>query len=376
LIDGEGCISLAASRQRSRTYYNVRIDVGMTDKAMAVLEWLRLNYGGVINHFRKATEKWDSASTWRTFGARAACLLRRWMPYLVLKKEQARLAIWFEENKGISQKEKTRLHSEMKEMNRKGPRQRTSPKINPSEMFLAPFAVHADGEWWIPQMDLFTGTPSGLYCGTFPRSGGAANGIAFQRPPSAPRTSAIVSSCWLPTPTASQYGSSQNGINGVGGANERPSAGTLSLFTMAAKGLLPTPTATDAKSSGNTTTQWSSARHTGTTLTDAVVRMLPTPTARDMKGAALKRSPSSGKALTDALGATGGKLPRLSPRFVEWMMGLPLGWTEIRTSSWLNASGPTASTPSATPSSRRRRRGPGKSSMGGSSATGLGEVAP
>lgn len=46
-----------------------------------------------------------------------------------------------------------------------------------------------------------------------------------------------------PTPAATQYGSSQNGINGVGGDNERPSAGTPSLETMARKGMFPTPLA-------------------------------------------------------------------------------------------------------------------------------------
>jgi len=43
----------------------------------------------------------------------------------------------------------------------------------------------------------------------------------------------------FPTPAATRYGSSQNGINGRGGENERPSAGTPSLHTAAAQGALP-----------------------------------------------------------------------------------------------------------------------------------------
>jgi hypothetical protein len=43
----------------------------------------------------------------------------------------------------------------------------------------------------------------------------------------------------FPTPSASQYGSSQNGINGKGGEFERPSAGSPSLETMARHGDLP-----------------------------------------------------------------------------------------------------------------------------------------
>lgn len=43
----------------------------------------------------------------------------------------------------------------------------------------------------------------------------------------------------FPTPSATEYGSSQNGINGKGGAFERPSAGTPSLSTAARQGALP-----------------------------------------------------------------------------------------------------------------------------------------
>lgn len=42
-----------------------------------------------------------------------------------------------------------------------------------------------------------------------------------------------------PTPSATEYGSSQNGINGKGGEFERPSAGTPSLSTAARQGALP-----------------------------------------------------------------------------------------------------------------------------------------
>lgn len=52
-------------------------------------------------------------------------------------------------------------------------------------------------------------------------------------------TALSVSQALFPTPTAATYGSSQNGINGKGGANERPSANTPSLDTLARSGSLP-----------------------------------------------------------------------------------------------------------------------------------------
>jgi len=83
-----------------------------------------------------------------------------------------------------------------------------------------------------------------------------------------------------PTPTAEPYGSSQNGINGIGGAHERPSANTPSLDRLS-RSFLPAqvpPKAGDASSP----TGPSSHRH--------------------------------------------GK-PKLNPEFVRWLMGFPHAWT-------------------------------------------------
>ncbi len=71
----------------------------------------------------------------------------------------------------------------------------------------------------------------------------------------------------------------------------------------------------------------------------------PTPNARDMKGHSTRAARNNGRSLPNATGVTG--RIRLSPRFVEWMMGLPIGWTEI---------GPIESTHSETPSSHKPRQ--------------------
>jgi len=130
-----------------------------------------------------------------------------------------------------------------------------------------------------------------------------------------------------PTPTASEYGSSNNGCPGDG-RTEYATKGRPSLATMAkgwptpkaadgrAKGnggkrnspglqqmvsqsdpaIWPTPTAGDAKASGNRNLPGSKA-HMGTSLTDATVRSgdWTTPTSRDWKD-------SSGMAMTAADG--------------------------------------------------------------------------
>jgi hypothetical protein len=101
-----------------------------------------------------------------------------------------------------------------------------------------------------------------------------------------------------PTPTAEPYGSSQNGINGIGGANERPSANTPSLDRLSRSFLPPraTPTPGEQSSPSDST---SPLRLPPLTQTDS---NSSTPPPRLLKA-------------------------KLNPQFVEWLMGWPIGWT-------------------------------------------------
>ena len=114
--------------------------------------------------------------------------------------------------------------------------------------------------------------------------------------------------------------------------------------------MLPTPTAGDAKASGSAGYSTSSGRHSGVTLTDAVVRF-PTPRASDAdRGAcpseASRNSPSlvvaamfptprtkgldggsHARARLEEMGVPGLR-GQLNPTWVEWLMGWPPGWTD------------------------------------------------
>jgi hypothetical protein len=202
---------------------------------------------------------------------------------------------------------------------------------------------------------------------------GAAILGAAARPMSEPDASSLPD---YPTPSASSYGSSQNGINGKGGEFERPSAGTPSLETMARKGMFPTPrvtrsyrdsrhgkdyeglhsvaknwptpTASDAVKGGSTL----GLRGGGDSLT-TVVKNWATPVASMRANRTNKITPSvedgkhgkhlSAQAVTfgrpDLETVTDGKHGMaLSPLFVEAMMGLRSGWTDV--ASWATASSP------------------------------------
>jgi hypothetical protein len=104
---------------------------------------------------------------------------------------------------------------------------------------------------------------------------------------------------------------------------------TWALRTGATAGsyLLPTPTVGDSRASGNRTGSGNSKAHPGTSLTDAICRF-PTPSARDWKSGKASATTLSKNArpLNEVIEHQAGGA--LNPTWVEWLMGLPLGWTE------------------------------------------------
>jgi hypothetical protein len=80
---------------------------------------------------------------------------------------------------------------------------------------------------------------------------------------------------------------------------------------------------------------------------------IPTPVARDCKGVSTRNHSLVNEVM---MRRTGIERLRLSPHFVEWMMGLPTGWTEI---------GPSESTHSETRLYPKQRRKRGASYGGG-----------
>ena len=120
----------------------------------------------------------------------------------------------------------------------------------------------------------------------------------------------------LPTPTAST------------GGREPPGKTGRKLATVIADAFLPTPQASDADRGGRsdllTVLRGYETKHAGT---------LPTPTARDWRSG--KASPEThgrnSRPLNETVSAmAGNRSGRMNPRFREWMMSFPIGWTELK----------------------------------------------
>ena len=147
----------------------------------------------------------------------------------------------------------------------------------------------------------------------------------------------------LPTPTASEPGKieiDKSRIDPKKGINQRfyTRNGThtqKSLSRLAHWGLLPTPTASDPDK--HSTGGLHRLIVKGSKYSAGDHRNLPTPTATDAKNNPCTPSRHTGKhakCINTVIGQTEeaqqlGRKARLSPLFVEWMMGFPIGWTDL-----------------------------------------------
>ena len=150
------------------------------------------------------------------------------------------------------------------------------------------------------------------YSETWPRSGMTRSGIAYRLPPLVPLTAGTEFGSWL------------------------------------------TPRASDFKGSASPQSASGAVRRQGrpTNLPEMVQlvshRMWPTPTRHNAQETA---APSEYLRNTPTLAAQAGGA--LNPTWVEWLMGFPLGWTDLKASA--TPSSPKSPNSSATPSSKRKR---------------------
>jgi len=111
-IDGEGCIRIKRANSGGNSYY-VTLQVTNTDKSPLVL--IQNIFGGKVYFQEKGTNKivWQYYSTCNE----AIDTLRTLEGFLVCKKEQAKLAIYFHDNKGIlDNNDKKTIYQKMRDM--------------------------------------------------------------------------------------------------------------------------------------------------------------------------------------------------------------------------------------------------------------------
>jgi len=101
-FDGEGCIDtqrMYPSEAKARFYVRPRVRISQAVSGRCVIDLLTSQFGGYVA-FRKAqNSKQQDSVSWEFLDKRGIVkLLRAVEPFLVVKKEQARLVLWWIEN--------------------------------------------------------------------------------------------------------------------------------------------------------------------------------------------------------------------------------------------------------------------------------------
>lgn len=169
-----------------------------------------------------------------------------------------------------------------------------------------------------------------------------ANRLLFQLAASTPRTEETESSLWVGTPEAA------NANHNIRSDRFRSKTPNPVEFVQ----MWPTP-----RSQETGAYQYSQGRHDHPTLTlTGAARMWPTPTSRDYKdgsaescknvpvngllGRAIHFYPTPPRSSANGMGEHGSGGPnlqtvaggQLNPTWVEWLMGFPIGWTDLNVS--------------------------------------------
>jgi len=152
------------------------------------------------------------------------------------------------------------------------------------------------------------------FSGRWPRSGMMLNGIAYRLPTLVPRMSGTGCSYWL-TPTV-------NTAEHPGQVKHKPGQQLRLTQQVNNRDLWPKPDA-NCGNRGPAKDPAATHRPSGAqrqmTINDAV-KMWPTPRAFMHKDSATDRGKSN---LGEVVGG------QLNPMWVEWLMGFPLGWTDL-----------------------------------------------
>lgn len=179
----------------------------------------------------------------------------------------------------------------------------------------------ASRSWRTSQISLLTNT-SDEFSGIWPRSGMVSNGTVFRLRPSAPLTRETDSGFWL-TPKASDTGKGEGQETFLARVRDRSDRCAHSLAAQVRDPKTwPTPRANDSQKRGDF-----DVLNPRNGL-PAAVRRVPTPSAHDGKGSS--KPGQRRRQLTDpAMGVIdpGGLL---NPMWVEWLMGWPIGWTDLQ----------------------------------------------
>jgi len=124
-VDGEGSIQINPAKSGKKSYWGLTIQTTNSDKD--VLEYLRNEWGGIgtVTGYKPNKSK-NRSYNWRIYSKEAELFLNKLFPYLIIKKEEARLALEFRKLTGFKRgqltetisKKRTKIAMRLREIHR------------------------------------------------------------------------------------------------------------------------------------------------------------------------------------------------------------------------------------------------------------------
>lgn len=94
-IDGEGCIKITSGYDHRRKgiqhRYRFTVEICNTDPRLS--QWCKQLWGGVIVYRDMKNRRWKNSYSWLVSERRAEAITKRCLPYFVIKREQAEVAL-------------------------------------------------------------------------------------------------------------------------------------------------------------------------------------------------------------------------------------------------------------------------------------------
>lgn len=127
ILDGEGCVGIFARKKGHAGYYEMRVRVTNTD--LRLLAWLDAHWPGPIHRLKPQNDRDKPQWAINWCGPKAVPVLTDALPFLVLKREQADIALAFQSSirrtgrRGLTaadKSERAEAHASMRLLNRKG----------------------------------------------------------------------------------------------------------------------------------------------------------------------------------------------------------------------------------------------------------------
>lgn len=128
-FDGEGCVSIYRNKLKSGLGFRYAVNILICSTNLDIIKYLQLQFGGTVYNLKMQKVSHKQAQTWVLGSRSAKDFLIGIYPFLIIKKEQVKLALEFIEtigNKGVPivvdviRFKREELFQQLKILNRRG----------------------------------------------------------------------------------------------------------------------------------------------------------------------------------------------------------------------------------------------------------------